>query len=427
MHILMMSNTYTPLVGGIEASLDLFHRQLRKMGHKVVIVAPGFKGIPEKEEDVVRIPAISHFLGSDFSLNLPVTGLLSNFIKEFKPDIVHSHHPFLVGDLALRISRQHQIPLVFTHHIMLDQYIDFFKIKGELFKRFVVELSTGYANLADCVIVPSSAAHGLLRKTGVTSPLHIVPTGVDAGYFAQGHGADFRQKWGIPLDAFVVGHLGRLTPEKNPEFLARAAVDFLKTANRACCLIVGTGPSAQTLKTIFQENNLEDRFYGTGLLHERELVDAYHAMDVFMFASHTETQGLVLLESLAAGTPVVALDVPPLREYVQDYRNGRLVPADDREQFAEGLSWFMNLPQDKFREMKRYAQETVGEFTIEKSARKLLDIYTQLIRDYAPDEEKDRIWHVVKNRLGAEKDLLKNLIEAGEVAVKERLMKRDPV
>ena len=121
MNILMMTNTFTPHVGGVARSVEAFTAEYRRRGHRVLVVAPEFENMPEHETGVIRMPAIQHFNGSDFSVVLPTPGFLSSALEEFRPDIVHSHHPFLVGGTALRIARTHELPLVFTHHTMNEQ------------------------------------------------------------------------------------------------------------------------------------------------------------------------------------------------------------------------------------------------------------------------------------------------------------------
>jgi 1,2-diacylglycerol 3-alpha-glucosyltransferase len=198
MKILMMTNTYTPVVGGVEESIRAFTNQFKKRGHQVLIVAPEFKGIPAREEGIVRIPAIQQFNHSDFSVNLPIPGLLSKLMNNFKPDVVHSHHPFLVGDMALRLCGQYSIPLVFTYHTMFEDYLHYLPFRNERIKRFVIELSTGYANLTDQVIVPSQSVYDILLKRGVNAPMDVIPTGVDIRRFATGSGESIRRRFGIP-------------------------------------------------------------------------------------------------------------------------------------------------------------------------------------------------------------------------------------
>jgi len=215
MNILMMTNTYFPIVGGLEQSVYSFSEAFRSSGHEVLIVTPEFEGMPTEEPGVIRIPAFQKFNGTIFSVNFPVSRLLTRLMKEFSPDIVHSHCPFFMGDFALRLSRQHAIPLAFTYHTMFEQYVHFWPVQNEGVKRFMVKLASGYANLVDHVIVPSESVQDILLKRGVKTPMEVVPTGVDLAHFSKGNGKAFRKQNHIPLEALVIGHAGRLAPEKN--------------------------------------------------------------------------------------------------------------------------------------------------------------------------------------------------------------------
>lgn len=214
MNILILTNTFTPHVGGVARSVAAFAEEYRKRGHRVLIVAPEFPGMPREEVDVVRVAAIRNFNASDFSVALPPLAGLGERLDDFRPDIVHSQHPFLLGMTALRIARYRQLPLVFTHHTLYEQYTHYVPADSPAMKRFAIDLATRYANLCDHVFAPSESIRKLLLKRGVTRPVTVVPTGVCPEHFAQGDGAGVRERMGIPASAFVVGHLGRLAPER---------------------------------------------------------------------------------------------------------------------------------------------------------------------------------------------------------------------
>ncbi|MBI5426762.1 MAG: glycosyltransferase [Nitrospinae bacterium] len=379
MNILMISNTYSPHVGGVARSVEAFASEYRRTGNRVVVVAPEFDGMPDDEEDTIRVPAIQNFNGSDFSVRLPIPGLISSALEDFRPDIVHSHHPFLLGDTALLLSASQNAPLTFTHHTMYEQYTHYVPGDSPALQRFVVELSTGYANLCDMVFAPSESIAEVLRKRGVQSPIEIVPTGVRREALAEGDGDGFRAALNIPRDAFLVGHLGRLAPEKNMDFLSRGVVEFLKSNSNVRFLLIGVGPSLEIVKDHFEKNRLSRRLHVAGILKERELADAYRAMDVFAFASKSETQGMVLTEAMAQGVPVVAIDAPGVREVVVNERNGRLLARENAADFAAALSWVASLPPDKLNAMKRTARETAGTFSIGRTAALALSHYESLL------------------------------------------------
>lgn len=418
MNIVMLTNTYTPHVGGVARSVESFATEYRRRGHRVLVVAPEFDNMPQGEVDVVRIPAIQRFNGSDFSAVLPVSGLLSDALDAFRPDLVHAHHPYLLGMTALRVARYRKLPLVFTHHTLYEQYVHYVPVDSPAFRRFVIELATRYANLCDQVFAPSESIAALLRQRGVATQITVVPTGVDIERFAQGDGAGFRRSMGIPADAFVVGHLGRLAPEKNLAFLAEAVAAFLTTEPRACFLLAGKGPSEADIRAIFERDGLSARLHMAGVLHHPQLADAYHAMDVFAFASKSETQGMVLTEAMAAGIPVVGLDAPGVREVIQDGYNGRLLADETAQTFAAALQWVAQLPEPKRQELRRSARETAAAFSMPHSADKALGCYQALRERVLVDHaEEDAQWERVLRLIDAEWAILKGWAGAAVAAL----------
>jgi len=139
MNILMLTNSFTPHVGGVARSVEQFASEFRNLGYRVVIVAPIFEGMPKDEDDVIRLPALQRFNGSDFSVPLPIPGRLRKILEDIRFDVVHSHHPFLLGDTALRIATTRNIPLIFTHHTLYDQYTHYIPGDSPRMKRFISE------------------------------------------------------------------------------------------------------------------------------------------------------------------------------------------------------------------------------------------------------------------------------------------------
>ncbi|HEX5222232.1 MAG TPA: glycosyltransferase [Verrucomicrobiae bacterium] len=384
MKICMMTNTYLPHVGGVARSVHTFSEAYRRLGHKVLVVAPQYEG-PERvpaqvEKRVVRLAALQQFNGSDFSVRLPMTWQVNPVLYGFKPNIVHSHHPYLLGDSALRYAADQNAPVVFTHHTLHEEYTHYVPFDSSALKQFVIELCTQYANLCDAVIAPSQSIASLIEQRGVTTPIEVIPTGIDGAAFAQGRRGKFRKAYKIPENAFVVGHLGRLAPEKNLAFLGRAVAPFLKESRGARFLVVGDGPSTKTLQELFDREQLAERLILPGAKTGRELADAYAAMDVFVFSSFSETQGLVLTEAMAAGLPVVALDASGVREVVRDGKNGLLLDAGASEiEFAAKLAK-LEANQALRHRLSVGAKRTSETFSREVSAEKALALYDSVLR-----------------------------------------------
>jgi glycosyltransferase involved in cell wall biosynthesis len=249
----MFTNTYLPHVGGVARSVSTYEEEFCRRGHEVRIVAPQFEGAEDTTGRVLRTPAIQRFNGSDFSVRIPVPGLLTDFVDDFQPHLIHSHHPFLLGDSALRLAWSRRLPLVFTHHTMYEQYTHYVPLASEAYKRFAVQMSVDYCNLCTHVIAPSESVERLLRERGVTTPITSIPTGIDAAFFAGGDRQRARRRFGIDSQAIVVGHVGRLAPEKNLDYLARAVGQYLADHPRAVFLVVGTGESGESIARIAGE------------------------------------------------------------------------------------------------------------------------------------------------------------------------------
>ena len=416
MNIAMFTNTYLPQVGGVARSVQTFAEEFRRQGHRVLIVAPEFEGMDDNEEHVVRVPAIQHFNGTDFSVPMPVPGLVASTMRQFQPQIVHAHHPFLMGSTAMRVARSRGLPLVFTHHTMWDQYTHYASAESPVASKFTASLATGFANLCSAVIAPSQSIADLLRERGVVARIDVVPTGVDADHYAHGDGAAFRRARGIPESAIVAGYVGRLAPEKNLGFLAQAAARFAGSEPRARLLIVGSGPAEADIRRAFAEVNLEDRLIMAGICEGQELIDAYHAMDFFAFASLTETQGMVLTEAMAAGRPAVALDGPGVRDVVRDRVNGRLVNQQEVDQFAAALAWTASRTTAQIERLRAAARATAERLSMPRTARRALRLYELLLAG-TRRKKSPSPWTRARRRLAAEWDLLANVAHAASEAL----------
>ncbi len=424
MNILMMSNTYSPIVGGLEKSVQTFSEEYRKRGHRVIVAAPVFEGTPPVEEDVIRLPAIRNFNGTDFSVPVPAPGFLQEALKDFTPDIIHVHHPFFIGDTALRTAYQFNVPLIYTYHTMFEYNTHYVPGDSPAIKRFVIRLSVGFANLADHVFAPSGGIKTMLQRRGVKSPVTVVPTGIDLQRYSIGDRVRSRARFGVPSEAFVVGYAGRLAAEKNLEFLCRCVLLFLKRRKNACFLVAGGGPLEESIRDAFRSKGMEDRLIFTGVLEGDEIVDAYYAMDVFAFASQSETQGLCLVEAMAAGVPIVAVDAPGFHGLVENGRNGYILARASEAEFAAALERLASLPAEARRAMGLGARSTAALYSKELCADRALAVYETVRASGVRRRDRGAVWgdsawsKTLLRPLSAQWKLIKNMTEAAAAAVK---------
>jgi 1,2-diacylglycerol 3-alpha-glucosyltransferase len=376
--ILMVTNTYGPIVGGLERSVEVFSRELEKRGHQVMVLTPQFKGVPQFEKGVLRVPAIRHVNKTDYSLPMPLSGRIAEALKHFAPDLIHSHHPFFLGGTALRLAGEMVVPLILTYHTMLENYTYVVPGDSTALKQFVVEYAVRYANLCDHVVVPSRSIAAILRDRGVGTPMTAIPTGIYVDRFSGGDGKAARRRFHIPESAFVVGYCGRVTQEKNLEFLSRVVADFLRRRTDAFFLVVGEGSLLAKIRRLFAAEGLASRFRAPGLQTGRALADGYRAMNVMAFASRSETQGLVLAEAMAAGVPVVGIDAPGVREIVKDEENGRLVREESREELISALEWVYELGEGAAR-LSEGARSTASAFSVAEGVEKTIALYRRVV------------------------------------------------
>jgi 1,2-diacylglycerol 3-alpha-glucosyltransferase len=328
--VAFFTHPFAPIVGGIESSVATFAEDLRALGHEVLVVTSttGASSVPEP--GLLRTSPLA-----DRDRLFPA-------LDAFRPDLIHIHQPFLLGRRAQDYASSRGLPLVFTHHTLYHREEDRSHL-GEFaaLESATRELAIAYSAHCDAVVAPTGSIAGLLQDQGISGAIAVVPTGIDTARFASGDGARFRKRHGIPTGAFVVGHLGRLVPAKRIAFLVESIVAFLAGAPDAVALICGEGEMAAPLADAFASAGLSDRLHLLGRLDEGEIADAYAAMDVFTFASLTDTQGLVLAEAMAAGVPVLALRATGPQDLVVDGVSGRLLePTATPADFARALAAF---------------------------------------------------------------------------------------
>jgi len=420
MRIVMFTNVYLPKVGGVSYSVQAFARRLRDFGDQVIVVAPSYAEAIDDDVGVFRVPAWHDFL-KDYSLPIPIPGELRQQLTKFRPQIFHAHHPFLLGATAHKMAATFNVPIVYTHHTRFDAYGAYFPSEHGMLQNFVVSLASRFANLCQAVVAPGSSVNQSLENEGVESPIHVIPTGVDIRRFQSGNAAAARRSWNIPDEAPVVGYVGRLASEKNLAFLSEALAGLLRKSPQAHALFVGGGEFEQPLRALLDRNGVEGRVHMPGTLSGQPLVDAYHAMDVFTFASKSETQGMVLTEAMAAGVPVVALRASGVEDVVVDGEQGRLLEREDADQFAAAILDILEADPPRREAYRQHCKAAAGQLSIEACGHRLQALYHDVVDDFSgwqlPAAEAGSAWDEIGRRLQDELVLLRNTSKAVRDAV----------
>ncbi|WP_246371223.1 glycosyltransferase [Marilutibacter penaei] len=338
----MLSDVYFPRVNGVSTSIRTFARALLQMGHRVTLVVPeyGAGGGELEGMELIRLPARTIFF--DPEDRLVRGGAMRDALERLSArrwDVIHIHTPFQAHRLGIRLSDAMRVPTVETYHTYFEEYVAHYLpwLPGGALRLFARRVSRALCHGVDQLIVPSEQMTQVLRRYGIQTPSEVIPTGIDLEEFKGGDGVAFRTRHGIPPDAPVLVTVSRLAVEKNIAFLLRVAARLRGRHPGLRFIIAGEGPDAPRLKRLATELGLDEvvRFHGN-LDRATALLDAYRAGDAFVFASPTETQGLVLTEAMALGVPVVSTAVMGTAKVLEGTR-AALVAPEDEAGFADAV------------------------------------------------------------------------------------------
>lgn len=383
MRVLMISDVYFPRVNGVSTSILTFQQELADQGHDVHIVAPHYPAGHPEMPHITRVESGYVMLDPEDRLmkSAKIYDLLPSF-RERNFDIVHIQTPFLAHYAGIKLARSLNIPTIETYHTFFEEYLYHYVplLPKFITRRITRSFSRSQCNSVDAVIVPSIAMSSVLQQYGCTSPIHIAPTGIQMAKFESGEGARFRAKHGIPEDRHLLLHVGRVAHEKNIGFLLNV-LDNLRAAHpNVLLMICGEGPAKNDLEQQVKRMGLSDNVMFVGYLdRETELLDCYRAADVFIFASRTETQGLVLLEAMALGVAVVSTAVMGTIDILSPNR-GALVAEEEVGDFSGKIS---RLLKDKALRLKigEEGREYAKTWSAPATARRVVDIYQGVIEN----------------------------------------------
>ena len=350
MRILMLSDVYFPRVNGVSTSIKTFRDDLVSLGHQCVLVAPEYPAQPEERDDADIIRLQSWRVPFDPEDRLLVWPRLTAWARTLAPgvfDVIHVQTPFSAHYAGLRIAKRIGAPLVETYHTYFEHYLHHYvpALPQSLTKGFARRLTVSQCHAADRIISPSPQMAEALRAYGVTSPITTLGTGLPSSAFIKGDRGRFRQSHGVSESRPVALFVGRVAHEKNIDFLLRMLVELRKLVPDILMLIAGEGPAEHHIKSLVASLGVGDNVKMLGNMDRGQtLRDCYAAADVFVFASRTETQGLVLLEAMAQGAPVVSTAVMGTADVLSGMQGATIAPENETE-FAKLTSELIHQPE----------------------------------------------------------------------------------
>ena len=372
----MFSESALPVINGVSISVDALVSELRNQGHSVHLFVPHVANHTDSDPNTHRLRSIDLFR-TGYPVAIPPFYRALRVFRKYEFDVVHTHTPFLLGMVGLRWAESHGIPIVSTYHTLYDRYAHYFPYLPKRYVRFRIAKHTNfYYNHVDAVITPSDASKKWLMRHSVTSPITVIPTGILPPRPLSR--AEVRQDLGLPADAQVLLYVGRLAKEKNMEVLIRAAKLTLDANENARLLLVGDGPYREDCSRLARSLGIGDRVRFAGFVPRHEVDRYYAAADLFVFASITETQGLVVQEAMTHGIPAIAVFGGGASSSIVQGENGFVVkndPADLHATISKVLA-----DRDLLDSLSANAVRCSRSWGIASMAENVLSVYEQAIR-----------------------------------------------
>jgi glycosyltransferase involved in cell wall biosynthesis len=411
-------------------SVETLRKEFESLGHEVFIFAPNYSDYQDTNKKacpienfseknirrVFRYPSLDINIKFRLPLGIPYSCKMDKILESLELDIIHSHHPNLLGTAALKWAKKKNIPLVFTWHTLYDQYTNFVPFLPARFSaNWIIKKAVKYANQADVVIVPTESVMPIIQNWGVEGKIIPVATGVIEAEFSDANRNEIRGKYDIKENEILLLLVSRLTAEKNIKFLFDAVIEVLKENenihpvksptsrgaeqfNRAKFMLVGDGYLVPELKEKAKKENLENKIIFTGIIERANLKNYYAAGDIFVYASKSETQGMIITEAMYMGLPIVAVKATGIESLVENNVNGILTSENSPSEIASstlsakadisrGKDEFISavkklietkdLQEKMSLESARIARE---KYTSKICAAKMLEVYKEVIK-----------------------------------------------
>ncbi|MFN8613755.1 MAG: glycosyltransferase [Vulcanimicrobiota bacterium] len=364
----MFTNVYLPNINGVVVSVEAFRKALTRLGHHPYVFAPDSGEIEDRAPYVFRYPAVELPL-QKYPLTLPVSPYADHLLRNLMPQVLHANHPALLGRVAERKSEELDLPLVFTYHTRYADYAHYARpLPEERVKEFIEAWLGEFMSRCHHVVVPSQSIRDLLlRNYAIEGSVSVVPTGIELENFGRLSRAEARARLGWPQDGRVLISVGRLAREKNFELLLRA---FALVTGDVRLVVVGGGDELKNLQNLAGELGIGESCQFLGSIPMAEIPIYLSASDLFVFASVTETQGLVTLEAMASGLGVAAVDGSGTRDAVGPECS--VLCPEDAGALAEAITQMLQRE-----ECAGLARRRAEQFDLLKQGQLLVDVYQQ--------------------------------------------------
>ncbi len=377
MHIAHFTNTYKPNVNGVVKSVSSFRDALTSLGHNVFIFAQDTRHYEDEEAFIFRFPAFK-IPTVDYSAAIPVSHFINTLFPSLKVDVIHSNHPSNLGDAAAQKAKNYDLPLVFTFHTRYDEYSHYLPFSQNWVKEIITREVTRYMERCQHIITPSNSIRDMLAEAGYSQRVTTIPTGIDLSPYREADGETMRRNQGWVDDTVLIS-VGRLAKEKNWLTLLQAVAEVIKERPDVRLVLLGDGAQRSDLESFAKDQGISDRVNFMGTVPFEDVPIYLKASDLFCFASVTETQGLVTMEAMAAGIPIVAVAATGTSDEIEHDVQGLLTQNDSAE-LAQATLDVLN-DEVLYHRLQQEAIQKANSFDIIVQTEKVLAVYQQAIED----------------------------------------------
>jgi glycosyltransferase involved in cell wall biosynthesis len=361
-------------MSGVVRSISTFRQAFDDMGHNVFVFAQKAAKYHDDEPFIFRYPAVEVPWANDYAFPVPFSSSIDDTLPCLKLDVIHSHHPFLLGETAARKAESLGLPLVFTFHTRYDEYTHYVPFSQGLTKQIADRWIGNYLEKCQHIITPSDSIRELLRENGVEGDITTIPTGIVLKPFRQADGDVIRKERGWENDTVLIS-VGRLAKEKSFDTLIEAAAIVMRDHPEVRLALIGGGLEERSLKKLAQELGIAGRVDFAGSVPYEEIPNYLKAADIFCFASTTETQGLVTMEAMAAGLPIVAVDATGTHDALTNGKEG-LLTENNSKALGQAINEIVTNPELREKLISGGA-DRVEWFDIAHQAKRMLEVYDQ--------------------------------------------------
>jgi 1,2-diacylglycerol 3-alpha-glucosyltransferase len=386
MKILFISDVYFPRVNGVSTSIKTFINQLQLLGHHVDLIAPDYgDGHHADAANIKRIPARSIYFDPEDRLMKYGSALkLLPELKKEKYDIIHINTPFVAHYLGLKLAKLLHIPCVETYHTFFEDYLHHYLpwIPQGMARSLARTVSKKQCNSVNAIVVPSQPMLDVLRVYGVSSSVNVIPTGLQEGSFAESDGLAFKKKHSIENKRPMLLYVGRVAFEKNIPFLFEMTKVLAERHPNVLLVIAGEGPAEKSLHQLAITLKIEDNVKFIGYLdRDTELNACYKSADVFVFSSKSETQGLVLLEAMAQGTPVVGIAELGTASILHEGQ-GALIATENAVEFSDKVASLIEDHSKRDLLSQKAKDYAFCVWSADVQAQRMVNFYQKTIEQY---------------------------------------------